>query len=320
MPRHQITATLVALYAGLFVAQLITLGQSLISDSSRISSAFLNDNLALFLGSFGLVWLSKRSYLTWLGILGVLLALIIGAKMAYRSLLLIYPLTIGLIFVTDLIILKRYGIRFTSIRRLLTLLLVGCFAAVIVWLFHPSDITFVIRRFSLLEGGISTDASLLGRFYEAQTVLDLLKRGGLETLLAGYGFGAQYELPLSASLEAAQLYASQDYQVHNIHIFYLAVLFRSGLIGTFFWFVFQSSVFLALLFSFRKAIMAKDKFGTFLTIWALLYSLLILILATQFSLIERDITLAILVSLSGLYGAIEPDNPSYVKHSLKFSI
>jgi hypothetical protein len=66
--------------------------------------------------------------------------------------------------------------------------------------------------------------------------------------------------------------------------------------------------------------MAKDKFGTFLTIWALLYSLLILILATQFSLIERDITLAILVSLSGLYGAIEPDNPSYVKHSLKFSI
>jgi len=307
IPRYRIRTILYALYAGLVLAQLITLGKGLDVETPRYGSAFFADNLALFLGSLGLIWLSKRRSSTWLGALGVLLALVVNTKMAYRALFLAYLLAIGLVVAIDLVVMKRRGVQFASTRRLLIPLLTCSLVVVVFWISNPNAAESIVWRFRILAGDTVTDLSLEGRILEIETILNRFKQGGVGTLLTGFGFGAQYELPPASNIYMVRTYVLRDYRVHAIHAFYLAIPFRSGVVGSFLWLVFQVSVLLALVSSFKKAIVLKDETGVLLTSWALLYFLLHSMLAIQIAVMDRDIPLAILVALSGLYGADEPD-------------
>lgn len=78
---------------------------------------------------------------------------------------------------------------------------------------------------------VESDISITGRFLEAQAALAYLYNQGIVAMLVGTGAGSTYYFPEIMLSAGSEKYLTTSFQVHNIHIGPVSVLFRTGIIG-----------------------------------------------------------------------------------------
>jgi hypothetical protein len=291
-------------WAGLFVAQLITFVSWAIIRPGRLSSAFWNTNLALFAGSLSLLFFRKK-FSIW-ALVGLVLAVFIGLQMEYRTVISLYILSI-IILIAGKTLWKAQITEILKFRRIGQILFIVVGLAGLLYIYNPDLFGGLARRSFNIVNDRQGDLSFSVRLSEADTVFQLIRSGGWRTILTGYGFGAQFELGFKSYL-LQQFYAANDYLVHNVHIFFVAILFRSGVVGIVLW-LFIHFVLFGFVLSPLKSNKKEDflhehnDWPRILSAWAGLYLLVSVIAATQFSLFDRDTNMAILL---GMLAVLKP--------------
>lgn len=155
--------------------------------------------------------------------------LLIGLASAFRT----YIGVLALVAIC--MVLLRRGALIRSSRQMIPPIVLAALVVVVVGLAVPSvqrvattSIETLTLRFDRFLSGDENTAQ--GRSAENAAILARMREQPMR-FITGFGVGAEYDLPLDASIYAAQLASWNEYRVHNIHNSYTTMLFRSGLAG-----------------------------------------------------------------------------------------
>lgn len=166
----------------------------------------------------------------------------------------------GLLILIPLLI-KGYRRR-AVIRRITKLFVLFLVLIVSVQLLiPPSSLERYLSRLGQLRN-VEEDISIRGRFLEAQAALTYLYDQGPVAILLGTGAGSTYYLPEIMQFAGSGKYLATSFQVHNIHIGPVSVLFRTGIIGLVL--IYMPLVFIPLHLVFRAPQPMGKVIGAFL--------------------------------------------------------
>jgi len=167
----------------------------------------------------------------------------------------------GFLMLIPLLIFKyrqRVVIRYITMLSILFLVLIMC-----VKFLPPSSALFERyggRLTRLID--VRGDISIMGRFLEAQTALTYLYDQGPVAILLGTGAGSTYYLPEIMLFAGSKKYLATSFQVHNIHIGPVSVLFRAGIVGLIL--IYMPLIFIPLHLMFRVPQPMGKVIGVFL--------------------------------------------------------
>jgi len=117
------------------------------------------------------------------------------------------------------------------------------------------------RRLAQLSD-VTGSISIMGRFFEAKTALAYLYDQGAIAMLLGTGAGGTYYLSEIMQWAGSGKYLATSFQVHNIHIGPVSVLFRTGIVGLIL--IYMPLVFIPLHLMFRAPQPMDKVIGAFL--------------------------------------------------------
>lgn len=128
---------------------------------------------------------------------------------------------------------------------------------------NPAVVPFEQYRGRLTQlSDVAGSISIMGRFFEAKTALAYLYDQGAIAMLLGTGAGGTYYLPEIMQWAGSEKYLATSFQVHNIHIGPVSVLFRAGIIGLIL--IYMPLVFIPLRLIFRAPQPMGKVIGAFL--------------------------------------------------------